>query len=99
MRSFARNNKLQYFKRHLDSIISVPPIVKLGKAESLLHRDVPDPAVALQELLYFPDEGFICSKNRGVPYNLLYRSYVQLFIPLFYNEPGLLEALDLKLCK
>merc|ERR1719244_149035 len=38
----------------LDGVISVPPIVKLGKAESLLHRDVPDPAVALQEFLYIP---------------------------------------------
>ena len=75
MRSFARNSKLQYLKRHLDSVISVPPIVKLGKAESLLHRDVPDPAVALQKLLNIPG-GFICSKNRGVPFNLLYRRYV-----------------------
>jgi len=38
----------------LDSIISVTPVIKLSKAKSFLHRDVPDPAIALQELLYVP---------------------------------------------
>jgi len=38
----------------LDSVISITPVIKLGKAKSLLYRDVPDPAIALQELLYVP---------------------------------------------
>ena len=41
-------------KYHLDSVISITPVIKLGKAKSLLYRDVPDPAIALQELLYVP---------------------------------------------
>ena len=41
---------------HLNRVLCVPPIVELGEAVSLLHRDVPDPAVALQELLYVPSK-------------------------------------------
>ena len=41
-------------KSDLDSVISITPVIELCKAKSFLHRDVPDPAIALQELLYVP---------------------------------------------
>ena len=40
---------------NLDSILGILAIIKLSKAKSFLHRDVPDPAIALQELLYVPE--------------------------------------------
>ena len=40
---------------YLNGVISIAPVIKLGKAKSFLHRDVPDPAIALQELLYVPE--------------------------------------------